>query len=86
VIEVQPVKNIMVKESHILETFSHLILSSDLLAQLGPAVNSGCAVFLYGPSGNGKTSIAETIARRICLIAGSCRLTGTPISSRYRTA
>ena len=62
-IAVQPVKNIMVKESHILEAFSHLILSSDLLAKLGPAVNSGCAVFLYGPSGNGKTSIAETIAR-----------------------
>jgi hypothetical protein len=61
-IEMQPVKNIKVKEPDILEGFSHLVLTSDLLTQLGPAVNSGCALFLYGPPGNGKTSIAEAIA------------------------
>ncbi|ATX79336.1 hypothetical protein Ga0123461_0916 [Mariprofundus aestuarium] len=62
-IELQPVKNIKVKESDVEGAFSHMILTSDMLAQLGPAVNSGCALFLYGPPGNGKTSIAETIAR-----------------------
>src|SRR5437879_1853403 len=33
-----------------------------LLAQLGPAVNSGKSIFLFGPPGNGKTSIAEVLA------------------------
>jgi hypothetical protein len=39
--------------------FSHLIVSDDILEQVGPAVNSGKAVFLYGPPGNGKTVIGE---------------------------
>jgi len=39
--------------------FSHLVIREELLEQLGPAVNAGKAVFLYGPPGNGKTVIAE---------------------------
>ena len=38
---------------------SHLILSDDLHDELGPALNARHTVFLYGPPGNGKTSIAE---------------------------
>jgi hypothetical protein len=45
--------------------FSHLIMSDDLLEQLGPAVNAGKAVFLYGPPGNGKTVIAEGMGQTI---------------------
>ena len=36
-----------------------------MLEQLGPAINSGKAIFLYGPPGNGKTVIAEGIGRTI---------------------
>jgi hypothetical protein len=43
--------------------FQHLIVSPDILNQLGPAINSGKSVFLYGPPGNGKTVIAEGIGR-----------------------
>src|SRR5438309_4768269 len=39
--------------------FSHLVIAEEVLEQLGPAVNAGKAVFLYGPPGNGKTVIAE---------------------------
>ena len=39
--------------------FSNLVVSDAVLEQLGPAVNAGKAVFLYGPPGNGKTVIAE---------------------------
>ncbi len=39
--------------------FSHLIVAPEVLEQVGPAVNAGKAVFLYGPPGNGKTVIAE---------------------------
>jgi hypothetical protein len=39
--------------------FSHLIVSDAVLEQVGPAINAGKAVFLYGPPGNGKTVIGE---------------------------
>ncbi len=39
--------------------FSHLVIDDRVLEQLGPAVNAGKAVFLYGPPGNGKTVIGE---------------------------
>ena len=45
--------------------FEHLIISDEVLEQLGPAVNAGKAVFLYGPPGNGKTVIAEGLGRAL---------------------
>jgi hypothetical protein len=44
---------------------SHLVINDDILEQLGPAVNAGKAVFLYGPPGNGKTVIAEGMGRTL---------------------
>ena len=41
--------------------FENLIVSPSMLGQLGPAVNSGKALFLYGAPGNGKTVIAQGI-------------------------
>ncbi len=41
--------------------FSHLVLPEDLFNSLGPAIVSGKSMFLYGPPGNGKTSIARSI-------------------------
>ncbi len=45
--------------------FQHLIVSDEVLEQLGPAVNAGKAVFLYGPPGNGKTVIGEGMGRAL---------------------
>lgn len=45
--------------------FEHLVVSTPLLDQLGPAVNSGKALFLYGAPGNGKTVVAEGIGRAL---------------------
>jgi hypothetical protein len=45
--------------------FSHLIIADEVLEQLGPAVNAGKAVFLYGSPGNGKTVIGEGMGRAI---------------------
>jgi len=61
--EVQTVKNIMVGVDDVKNVFSHLIVSDKMLKRIGPAVSSGRAIFLYGPPGNGKTTIAETIAK-----------------------
>jgi predicted ATPase with chaperone activity len=44
---------------------SSLILEGDVFEKIGPAVNSGKSIFLYGPPGNGKTTIAECIGRMI---------------------
>jgi hypothetical protein len=45
--------------------FSHLVVDDQILEQLGPAVNSGKAIFLYGPPGNGKTVLAEGMGRSV---------------------
>jgi predicted ATPase with chaperone activity len=41
--------------------FSHLVLSDRVLDQLGPAINAGHSMFVYGPAGNGKTVISQAI-------------------------
>ncbi len=41
--------------------FSHLVLKEEMFSAIGPAIVSGRSVFIYGPPGNGKTSIARAI-------------------------
>jgi len=43
------------------EAFSHLVISQRVLDQLGPAINAGHSMFVYGPPGNGKTVISHAI-------------------------
>jgi hypothetical protein len=43
------------------EAFSHLVISQSVLDQLGPAINAGHSMFVYGPPGNGKTVISQAI-------------------------
>ena len=45
--------------------FTDLVVGPAMLDQLGPAVNSGKALFLYGAPGNGKTVVAEGIGRAL---------------------
>jgi len=41
--------------------FAHLVIKEELFNALGPAIVSGKSVFIYGPPGNGKTSVARSI-------------------------
>jgi predicted ATPase with chaperone activity len=59
----QPLGGIVANQRSIRKALSHLVMSEETFAQLGPAVNSGRSVFLFGSPGNGKTAIAESIGR-----------------------
>jgi predicted ATPase with chaperone activity len=50
-----------VTKKMITSIFSNLVLSDKIIGHLGPAINSGTSIFLYGPPGNGKTSVARSI-------------------------
>jgi hypothetical protein len=41
--------------------FKHLVVEQDILAKIGPAVNSNKSFLIYGQPGNGKTALAEAL-------------------------
>ncbi len=64
-IKVQGGSRLRVNPSRIRQALSHLVLEDAMIDKIGPAANSGKSIFLYGPPGNGKTTIAESIGRMI---------------------
>ncbi len=50
-------------EEDLRRAFNDLVVSQRMLDRLGPAINSGRGMFLFGSPGNGKTSIAERVTR-----------------------
>ncbi len=57
----QSVRNIRLTREQLVASMGHLILPPDLLGHLGPAITSGRSILLYGPPGNGKSSISNGI-------------------------
>ena len=60
-VRAQSLKNFPVSRARVERAFEHLVLPGRTLKQLGAAVISGTSIFLYGPTGTGKTSIAEAV-------------------------
>jgi hypothetical protein len=56
---------VAVKQSDMRRLLSQLVLSETTFGHLGPALNSGTSIFLYGPPGNGKTSVARAFGSMI---------------------
>ncbi len=56
---------VLVTEKIMRQILSSLILSEKTFKRIGPALNSGTSMFLYGPPGNGKTTIARAIGNQV---------------------
>jgi hypothetical protein len=59
----QSVKKVSVHAADVHRTFQHLVIDDETLRKLGTALNSGSSLFLWGPAGTGKTTIAETLCK-----------------------
>ena len=57
----QSVRNLKMTREELMRGMGHLILPPDLIGNLGPAVTSGRSILMYGPPGNGKSSISNGI-------------------------
>ena len=57
----QSIRNIQVTRDQLTGAMGHLVLPPELLGQLGPAVSAGRSILMYGPPGNGKSSISNGI-------------------------
>ncbi len=58
----QSVANMLVTKEDLQRVFGNLVVKDVILRQFGAAMNSGRAIFVYGPAGSGKTFIAEHLA------------------------
>jgi predicted ATPase with chaperone activity len=59
----QSVKNVDVHAADVHRAFADLVIDDETLRKFGTALNSGSSVFLWGPAGTGKTTMAETLSR-----------------------
>jgi hypothetical protein len=59
----QSIGEVRVNQAQMHDGFKHLVISSEMLSRVGPAVNSARSIFLYGPPGNGKTTVAAGISK-----------------------
>jgi len=61
-VNMQKVTNEVVTFDRVRKAMGSLIFEESIIEQSGPALNSGRAMLLYGPPGNGKTSVALALA------------------------
>ena len=57
----QSVRNLQITRDQLTGAMGHLVLPDSLLDHLGPAVSAGRSILMYGPPGNGKSSISNGI-------------------------
>ncbi len=60
-VDAQSIRAESPRQEDLLRAFEGLTLNDDTVSAIGPAVNSGAGLFLYGEPGNGKTTLARRI-------------------------
>jgi hypothetical protein len=64
-VEMQSIERFHITPDRVNAAFSKLVLDPKVPELMGPAINSGRSMFLYGPPGNGKTALAECITESV---------------------
>ncbi|MDI3323804.1 AAA family ATPase [Pontibacterium granulatum] len=83
VVAAQSIHNFNVTRDKFYRAFSKVTLKAELKDQLGPALNSGRAIFIYGPAGTGKTYITQKMLNLFddsCLIPYALEIDGSVVS------
>lgn len=62
-IKLQAIGDERVSPQDIENAFHDIIVPEEFTKRLGPAINSGMSILIYGPAGNGKTTVAEKVAK-----------------------
>jgi predicted ATPase with chaperone activity len=62
-VEAQTIRAESPKRKQLEHAFKDISVNRDIFETLGPAVNSGAGLFLYGEPGNGKTTLAKRVIR-----------------------
>jgi hypothetical protein len=65
IIKTQTTRRTRVGEAEVARAVEHLVLPPEIVERIGPAVNSFKSLFIYGPPGNGKTSVAKSIGSHL---------------------
>lgn len=82
VLKLQSIRAMRISKESVEQSISHLVMPTSVSQALGPAVNSGRSMLLYGGSGNGKSTITSAIGRMLpgeVLIPYAVELNGTII-------
>ncbi len=64
----QSITDMQVTHENLRQAFSGVVVKERILKQFGAAMNSGRAIFVYGPAGTGKTFISEKL---VSLLSGN---------------
>jgi predicted ATPase with chaperone activity len=62
IVKSQSFGDIRVGPQQVREAMTDMVVGNDILEAIGPAINTGRSMFLYGPAGNGKTLLSEHVA------------------------